>query len=318
METKAQMSKPEVWLRGPLPDYLPVLMPAAHALLQAREDIERVAAQAGADELWRRPGDAATAGYHLQHLAGSLDRLLTYARGEPLDETQRAALLQEGTGDAPGSALVPAALAQIDRALEQLRRTPAEALEAPREVGRARLPSTVLGLLVHAAEHTSRHVGQLITTLKIVRGSADGSTANAARNKAVSKRWHEAWGTSGIVAAYRECLAADFTADFFGQGRVDRATYIARDQEFASGFSDAGITVEEMVAEDDRVMARMTWRGRHTGTILGTPATGRRFEVAGFAVDRFRDGQVIEHVPVIDQLALLRQLGLDPAKAGRV
>jgi hypothetical protein len=58
---------------------------------------------------------------------------------------------------------------QIDEALNQLRRTPVESLGAAREVGRAKLPSTVLGLLFHAAEHTSRHVGQLITTLKIVR-----------------------------------------------------------------------------------------------------------------------------------------------------
>ena len=80
----ATSSVPEVWLRGPLPGYTPVLIPVAQALLQAREDVERVAAPATTEELWRRPGDAATAGYHLQHLAGSLDRLLTYARGEPL------------------------------------------------------------------------------------------------------------------------------------------------------------------------------------------------------------------------------------------
>jgi DinB superfamily len=162
----------EVWLRGPLPDYPPVLMPVAQALLQAREDVERVAAQATAEELWHRPGQAAAAGYHLQHLAGSLDRLLTYARGEPLSDAQRAALAQEGSAGAAGSAIVPAVLAQIDRALDQLRHTPPESLGAEREVGRAKLPSTVLGLLFHAAEHTSRHVGQLITTLKVVRGTA--------------------------------------------------------------------------------------------------------------------------------------------------
>ena len=166
----ASNGAPEVWLRGPLPEYAPMLMPIAHALLQAREDVERVAAEATAEELWRRPGQAASAGYHLQHLAGSLDRLLTYARGEPLTETQRAALQQEGTAGAPGSVLVPAALAEIDLALDQVRLTPIESLMAPREVGRARLPSTVFGLLFHAAEHTSRHVGQLITTLKMVRG----------------------------------------------------------------------------------------------------------------------------------------------------
>ncbi len=163
---------PEVWLRGPLPAYTPVLMPVAQALLQAREEVEHVAADAAAEALWQRPGGAAAAGYHLQHLAGSLDRLLTYARGEPLTEAQRAALAREGTPGAPGSVIVPAVLAQIDRALEQLRQTDPESLGDPREVGRARLPSTVLGLLFHAAEHTARHVGQLVTTLKVVRGSA--------------------------------------------------------------------------------------------------------------------------------------------------
>lgn len=166
----APVSAPEVWLRGPLPDYPPVLMPVAHALLQAREDLERTAAAATADELWQPVGEAAAAGYHLQHLAGSLDRLLTYARGEPLSEVQLRLLAEENVPGAPASVLVPAAQATIDRALEQLRHTPAEVLLDPREVGRARRPSTVLGLLFHAAEHTSRHVGQLITTLKVVRG----------------------------------------------------------------------------------------------------------------------------------------------------
>ena len=163
--------EPEVWLRGPLPGYDPLLLPVAHALLQAREDVERVSGGATPEELWQRPGDAASAGYHLQHLAGSLDRLFTYARGEQLNETQRAALLQEGIPGAAAAPLVSSVAAQIDQALDQLRRTPVESLGATREVGRGRLPSTVLGLLFHAAEHTSRHVGQLITTLKIVRGS---------------------------------------------------------------------------------------------------------------------------------------------------
>ena len=168
----AASSAPEVWLRGPLLEYAPALMPIAHALLQAREDVERVATDATAEELWQRPGHTASAGYHLQHLAGSLDRLLTYARGESLDEAQHATRTQEGTPGMSGPVLVPAVLAQIDRALDQLRRTPVERLEEAREVGRARLPSTVLGLLFHAAEHTARHVGQLITTLRVVRGLA--------------------------------------------------------------------------------------------------------------------------------------------------
>lgn len=175
-------SATEVWMRGPLPDFPPILMPIAHALLQAREDVERVATDATAEQLWQRPGDAASAGYHLQHLTGSLDRLLTYARGESLSDAQFAALAQEGAPAVSGPALVSAVLAQIDRALDQLRLTPVDQLEEAREVGRARLPSTVLGLLFHAAEHSARHVGQLTTTLKVVRGLASagrGTTATS-------------------------------------------------------------------------------------------------------------------------------------------
>ena len=164
------LDQPEAWLRGPLAGFAPIVMPAAHALVQAREDI-RVAIDATNDQLWQRPGGAASAGYHLQHLAGSLDRLLTYARGESLTDTQQAALVQEGTAGASAVVLVAEVSRAIDRALDQLRSTPPETLFEERAVGRARLPATVLGLLFHAAEHTTRHAGQLITTLKVVRGS---------------------------------------------------------------------------------------------------------------------------------------------------
>lgn len=163
------MNRPEAWLRGPLPGIDPLLMPAAHALVQAREDIERAAAGARTDQLWQRPGGAAAAGYHLQHAAGALDRLLTYARGEALTDAQRRALATEGAPGAEAPALVAGAGEAIDRALEQLRKTRPETLHEIRPVGRAQLPATVLGLIFHAAEHTTRHVGQLITTLKIVR-----------------------------------------------------------------------------------------------------------------------------------------------------
>jgi uncharacterized damage-inducible protein DinB len=165
-----QLHAPEAWLRGPLAGFAPALMPAAHALVQAREDIQ-AACEATDDELWRGPGGAASAGYHLQHLAGSLDRLLTYARGEQLDDAQRTALGREGTPGVHAAALVSEASRAIDRALDQIRRTPLEALFETRVGGRARLPATVLGLIFHAAEHTTRHAGQLITTLKAVRGS---------------------------------------------------------------------------------------------------------------------------------------------------
>jgi uncharacterized damage-inducible protein DinB len=163
-------SPPEAWLRGPLPGIDPALMPAAHALVQARDDLSAALAGAEVEDLWARPGGAASAGFHLRHLAGSLDRLLTYARGERLSPEQLAALAGEGERGAGPAELERIANAAIDRALEQLRRTSGATLGEVRPVGRAGLPATVLGLLVHAAEHASRHTGQLITTLKIVRG----------------------------------------------------------------------------------------------------------------------------------------------------
>ena len=170
-------SQPEAWLRGPLPDIALPLMPAAHALVQAREDIAAAAGDASEGELWTRPGGAAPAGFHLRHMAGSLDRLYTYARGESLSPDQLAALRAESNPGGSATELIAGATAAIDRALDQLRRTPAGSLGEARPVGRAKLPATVLGLLAHGAEHTARHTGQLITTLNIVRdvGAAQAS-----------------------------------------------------------------------------------------------------------------------------------------------
>jgi uncharacterized damage-inducible protein DinB len=163
------VTDPEVWLRGPLPDVIPELQPVAHSLLQVREEI-MAAASLAPEQLWARPGGAASIGFHLMHLAGSLDRLLTYARGNALNAAQRAALAAEAAEDKSqtASALVDATLGAIDRALAQVRGTPLCTLDETREVGRARLPSTVLGLLFHAAEHAQRHSAQIITMVKVI------------------------------------------------------------------------------------------------------------------------------------------------------
>ena len=166
----------EAWLRGPVDGVSSALQPVAHALIQADEDLRRLLGNATDEELWARPGGAAPVGFHVLHLTGSLDRLLTYARGEALSETQQQALAREKS--APGDdarALLETSGSAIAAALEQLRTTPDASLDEVREVGRARVPATVRGLLVHAAEHTTRHVGQAITTLKIVRGLAASS-----------------------------------------------------------------------------------------------------------------------------------------------
>jgi hypothetical protein len=165
------MPKPEVWLRGSLPDIPPLLQPVAHALLQAGEEVDSVMAGFPEEKLWDRPGGVASVGFHLQHLTGVLDRLFTYARGEALDEGQLQALAMEGRPDTPlrSTDLVARFHSQVDRALEQLRAIDERTLTDYRSVGRAQLPSTVLGLLVHAAEHTQRHVGQLLVTVRVQR-----------------------------------------------------------------------------------------------------------------------------------------------------
>ena len=164
---------PEAWLRGPIEGVDALLQPAAHALVQAREDIDGAANGVSLEHLWMRPNGAASVGYHIRHLAGSLDRLLTYARGAQLDDRQQAALKVEMEPGSPPDdvpKLVEQAHAAIDAALAQIRATRREELLEPRAVGRKALPATVLGLLFHAAEHTTRHVGQAITTAKIVSG----------------------------------------------------------------------------------------------------------------------------------------------------
>jgi uncharacterized damage-inducible protein DinB len=168
-------SSPEVWLRGAVPGFPGELMPVAHSLLQVREEIGTVVTPLSHEELWARPGGAASIGFHLKHLAGSLDRLLTYARGESLSEAQRVTLdAEERAGSANEQPAILFRLVDeaIGKALDQLRATRVEALHEQRRVGRAGLPSTVLGLLFHAAEHAQRHAGQIVTTAKIVRGAA--------------------------------------------------------------------------------------------------------------------------------------------------
>ncbi len=168
---------PEVWLRGPLPEVPPLLQPVAHALLQAQADVAAALAPFPAAQLWARPAGVASVGFHLQHLAGVLDRMLTYAQHQPLSPAQLAYLSAEGH-PAPGTG-APAAQAEalqkafggkVQQALAQLRLTPENTLADYRPVGRAGLPSTVIGLLVHAAEHTQRHVGQLLVTARILAG----------------------------------------------------------------------------------------------------------------------------------------------------
>ena len=148
-----------------------MLQPVAHALLQALEEVGEMMRDFPQELLWQRPAALASPGFHLQHLSGVLDRLFAYASDRTLSVEQLAYLKGEGQpGDQAVAGLVQAFSRQIDQALSELRSTPQTSLLEFRGVGRAKLPSTVLGLLVHAAEHTQRHVGQLLVTVKVLQG----------------------------------------------------------------------------------------------------------------------------------------------------
>ena len=149
-----------------------MLMPVVHALLQVQEDVGHLATTVRPEHVWARPGGAASIAFHLRHAAGALDRLLTYARGETLSTSQRDALAAEQRADPTVTlgVITDEVNAAIERALAQVRATPPESLTDARRVGRAGLPSTVIGLLFHAAEHSTRHIGQAITTARILGG----------------------------------------------------------------------------------------------------------------------------------------------------
>lgn len=161
---------PEVWLRGGVPGIHPLLQPVAHALLQSKEEVVRYTTDFPDHLLWIKPGGAASAGFHLQHIKGVLDRLFAYAEGNALTPDQLSYLAAEGVpaDDTRVGSLVQAVVEQIDRSVEILKNTDPAVLTEARSVGRKALPSTVLGLLFHAAEHTQRHIGQLYVTVKVV------------------------------------------------------------------------------------------------------------------------------------------------------
>ncbi|GAB3786170.1 hypothetical protein GCM10028818_49110 [Spirosoma horti] len=161
----------EVWLRGPLSDVPPLVQPIAHALMQAREEVTALMHNFPEQLLWARPAGVASVGFHLQHLTGVLDRLFTYARSEALSTDQLTALASEGKSDQAtvfAQELVYQFVKQVDQALGELQRIDEQRLTDFRGVGRAQLPSTLIGLLTHAAEHTMRHVGQLSVTVRVI------------------------------------------------------------------------------------------------------------------------------------------------------
>ncbi|MBK8635482.1 MAG: DinB family protein [Saprospiraceae bacterium] len=164
------MDKPiEYWLRGPVEGITGLLQPVAHALLQVQYEIDDLFQSNKVGNLWKKPNGIASVAFHLQHITGVIDRLFTYANGKELSSEQLLYLRNEGVYN-PNIKLEDLVMnvnKQIDQAISLLKSIHPETLSEERLVGRKKLPSTQIGLLFHAAEHTTRHFGQLLVTVKL-------------------------------------------------------------------------------------------------------------------------------------------------------
>jgi hypothetical protein len=168
MENKIPESRsPEPWLRGTLTEVPAVPRAVLHALQLAKENIEHWCAGLTDAELNARPAGIAPVAFHVRHIARSLDRLLTYAEGNPLTPEQGIALKTELDPAATGTDLWAEFALAMENSAARVRGFDIEALEQPRRIGKRQLPTTLGGLLVHVADHTQRHVGQAITTAKV-------------------------------------------------------------------------------------------------------------------------------------------------------
>jgi hypothetical protein len=164
------MDTPEPWLRGSIPGVSPLIMPVLHSFLQVREDLQKYALGLGPSDVWCNV-NGASMGFHLKHIAGSVERLTAYLMGAELTPEQIAAVRAEHMADEDSDSLITLVDLALCASEQKLRTIAPESLHDERAVGRKRLPTTVLGLLVHLAEHTQRHLGQIITLSKIVRQS---------------------------------------------------------------------------------------------------------------------------------------------------
>ena len=167
------MANTEWWQRGPVDGVPALLQPVAHILLQVRESVEELVAGLAEAQWNALPANIASAAFHVRHITGVIDRLFTYARGEALSAEQFASLRAEGAplSESDVTEALSALGARVDAAIAELKTVDISKLTDYRAVGRAQLPSTVVGCLVHGAEHAMRHVGQLSVTTRVVRST---------------------------------------------------------------------------------------------------------------------------------------------------
>jgi uncharacterized damage-inducible protein DinB len=171
---------PEFWLRGSVEGVPDLLQPAAHALLQSKREAYKYTESFDETLLWKTPHNRASVGFHLQHITGVLDRMLSYAQEKGLSEIQFRKLKNEGV---PHAEITIDTLcynfdAKVEEALNYFKKLHKTDLTSKRHVGRQKLPSTLIGVLFHAAEHSQRHIGQLLVTVSRLK-TDDGEAKSA-------------------------------------------------------------------------------------------------------------------------------------------
>jgi DinB family protein len=162
---------PEPWLRGTFTDVPAVQRAVLHALEMAKEDVEHWCGGLTDEELNGRPAGIAPVAFHVRHIARSLDRLLTYAEGNSLSTEQLAVLKTELDPGATRDEVFAEFAEAMEKSAARVRAFMVTDLAKARGIGRKQLPTSVGGLLVHVADHTQRHVGQAITTARVVLAS---------------------------------------------------------------------------------------------------------------------------------------------------
>ncbi len=309
------MPNTEWWQRGPIADVPAVLQPVAHILLQVRESAGEIVAGLSEDEWNHRPAGAASAAFHVRHITGVIDRLFTYARGESLTPAQFAALKLEGSplSIADVAAVLDALEKQVDAAIAELKTVDVATLGDFRGVGRAQLPSTVIGCLVHGAEHAMRHVGQLSVTVRVAREPrfGDGSWFRFPKTRWSFSNIRQLLPTrlvsrgDGPVAPLPRAERADIDAvTFHPMGSTDSMTW---EQSLTANHTDGILILHRGHVVQERYFGALAADRQHIAFSV------TKSFVATVAATLVSEGTLDETATVASYLPELRDTGLGDA-----
>jgi predicted ester cyclase len=132
------------------------------------------------------------------------------------------------------------------------------------------------------------------------------------QNKAIARRFFVALEANDQTAL-KELLAPHFVGHHFGApGPLNHEMLLQGISAVNSAFSNNEYTIEDQIAEGDMVATRVTWRAIHSGDYQGLSPTGKQITISGIAIERHKDGKIVERWLNYDQWGLMQQLGLIP------